>query len=187
MVIKASAASEIRHLVEALGADDEVRREAAIARLGVIGSRAVDRLVAAYASAASRDMKIAVLRALEVAGDGRAVAVAREAIHEGGDIAIAAIATLTPLLDAAHGPTAKDVLETLVGTALDSSKERRLRLASFQAVQHLPHVGARIAAALQATRMPASMPVPTRSRATRRTPMQRGRTQSRDGSPTSPR
>jgi hypothetical protein len=150
MVIKASAASEIRQLVEALGADDEVRREAAIARLGVIGARAVDRLVAAYAGATTRDMKVAVLRALEVAGDRRAVTVARGAINEGGDVAIAAIASLGALLETPHAPTAKDVLETLVATALDPSKERRVRLASFQAVQHLPHVGERIAAALRA-------------------------------------
>ena len=49
MVIKASAAAEIRALVDALGADDDVQREAAIARLGVIGPRAVDQLTDAYA------------------------------------------------------------------------------------------------------------------------------------------
>ena len=43
MVIKASAATEIRTLVDSLGADDEVQRETAIARLGVIGARALDR------------------------------------------------------------------------------------------------------------------------------------------------
>ena len=51
MVIKASAASEIRQLIAALGAEDDVRREAAIARLAVLGARAVDRLIAAYESA----------------------------------------------------------------------------------------------------------------------------------------
>ena len=35
MVIKASASAEIRTLVEALDADDDVHREAAIARLAV--------------------------------------------------------------------------------------------------------------------------------------------------------
>lgn len=150
MVIKASAASEIRHLIDALGGEDAVRLEAAIARLGAIGARAVDHLVAAYRTAATREKKVALLRALEVAGDGRTVLVARQAILEGGDVAVAAVAALGALLDAAHSPTATDVLDVLVATALDSAKERRVRLASFQAIQHIPLVGDRIAAALRA-------------------------------------
>lgn len=149
MVIKASAASDIRQLIEALGGDDDVRREAAIARLGVIGARAVDRLVDAYRSATSRDLKVTVLRALEVAGDRRTVSVAREAILEGGDVAVAAVTALGALVDATPAPAATDALDVLVATALDTSQERRVRLASFQAIQHIPNVGDRIAAALQ--------------------------------------
>jgi hypothetical protein len=150
MVIKASAASEIRQLIEALGGEDDVRREAAIARLGVIGARAVDRLVAAYRSASTRELKVAVLRALEVAGDGRTVVIAREAIREGGDVAVAAVAALGALLDAPHNPSAADALDVLVASVLDASSERRVRLASFQSVRHLPHVGDRLRAALEA-------------------------------------
>lgn len=149
MVIKASAASDIRQLIEALGGEDDVRREAAIARLGVIGARAVDRLVAAYRAAGTREMKVAVLRALEVAGDRRTVSVAREAILEGGDVAVGAVAALGALLDTPHAATATDVLDVLVAAALDTSKDRRVRLAAFQAIQHIPHVGERIAAELQ--------------------------------------
>lgn len=149
MVIKASSASEIRELIEALGGSDDVRREAAVARLGVIGARAVDRLVAAYRTAGTREMKLAVLRALEGAADRRTVAVAREAIAEGGDVALAAVAALIPLLDAPHVPTATDVLDVLVAAALDRARDRRVRLACFQAIQHIPQVGDRIAAALR--------------------------------------
>src|SRR3990170_1946647 len=139
MVIKASAASDIRQLIEALGGDDDVRREAAIARLGVIGARAVDRLVDAYRSATSRELKVAVLRALDVAGDRRTVSVAREAILEGGDVAVAAVAALGALVDAAPSSAATDALDVLVAAALDKSHERRVRLASFQAIQHIPN------------------------------------------------
>jgi hypothetical protein len=149
MVIKASAASEIRQLIEALGGEDDVRREAAVARLGVIGARAVDRLVDAYRSAASRELKVAVLRALEVAGDRRSVAVAREALLEGGDVAVAAVAALGALIDAPPSPAAADALDVLVAAALDTSRERRVRLASFQAIQHIPQIGDQIAAALE--------------------------------------
>jgi hypothetical protein len=150
MVIKASAAPEIRPLIEALGGDDEVRREAAVARLGVIGARSVDHLLAAYASAPTRTMKVAVLRALEVTGDRRTVPVAIGALLDGGDVAIAAVAALSALLEAPHPQTAKEVLEVLVGASLDPSREKRVRLASFQAIQHIPQVGERIAAALRA-------------------------------------
>ncbi len=149
MVIKASAASEIRQLVEALGGADDVRREAAIARLGIIGPRAVDHLLTAYRAAASRDMKLAVLRALEVAADGRTVLVARDALRDGGDLACAAVAALGALLEAARPPAAAEALDLLVEAALNRAAERRLRLAAFQAIQHLPQIGARIAAALR--------------------------------------
>jgi hypothetical protein len=151
MVIKASAAAEIRQLIAALGGSDEVRREAAIARLAVIGPRAVDGLRRAYATATDRDTKIAVLRALESAGDGRTVAVARQAITEGGDVAIAAAAALRGLLDSPHGPTGTDALDVLVATVLDPAVERRVRLAAFDALQGIPEgVRARVAEALQA-------------------------------------
>ena len=149
MVIKASAAAEIRHLIEALGAEDDVRREAAVARLSVLGARAVDRLVAAYRSAPTREMKVAVLRALEVAGDRRIVAVSKSAIQEGGDVAIAAVAALAAQIESTHAATAAEVLDVLVAAALDPAKEKRVRVTAYQAIQHIPQVGDRIAAALR--------------------------------------
>jgi hypothetical protein len=150
MVIKASAASEIQQLIAALGAEDDVRREAAIARLAVLGARAVDRLIAAYESA-DHETRIAILRALESAGDRRTVPVARQALSEGGDLGVAAASTLRALLDSPHGPAGTDALDALVATALDPAADRRVRLASFEALQDMPPgVRARVAAALQA-------------------------------------
>jgi hypothetical protein len=151
MVIKASAATEIRQLIAALGGDDDVRREAAIARLAVIGARAVDGLRRAYADTSDRETRVAVLRALEPIGDRRTVAIARGAIAEGGDVALAAASALRGLLDSPHGPTGTDALDVLVATALDPSAERRVRLAAFDALQAMPEgVRARVAEALQA-------------------------------------
>jgi hypothetical protein len=149
MVIKASASAEIRQLVAALGEADDVRREAAIARLSIIGERAVDRLVAAYDGAA-RDMKVAVLRALEAMGDGRTLPLARRALAEGGDVAIAAAASLRGLLASDHGPTATDALDILVAVALDPAAERRVRLAAFEGLREVPgNVRDRVAEALR--------------------------------------
>src|SRR4051812_40391187 len=97
-----SGASEIRELVAALGGDDDVRRETAIARLAIIGVRAVDRLVAAYGLTRDRQTKIAILRALEPARDSRTATLARGAIAEGGDLAVAAASAVRALLDSPH-------------------------------------------------------------------------------------
>ncbi len=151
MVIKASAATDIRQLIAALSGGDDVRREAAIARLAVIGARAVDGLRRAYAESSDRETRVAVLRALEPIGDRRTVGIARGAIAEGGDLALAAASALRGLLDSPHGPTGTDALDVLVATALDPSAERRVRLAAFDALQGMPEgVRARVAEALQA-------------------------------------
>ena len=149
MVIKASASTEIRQLVSALSGSDEVRRETAIARLSIIGERAVDRLLAAYEDG-TRDVKVAVLRALEAIGDRRAIVVARRALGEAGDVAIAGASTLRGLLGAEHAGTAADALDTLVAVALDAGAERRVRLAAFDALRDVPgDVRDRVASALR--------------------------------------
>jgi hypothetical protein len=150
MVIKASAVSNIRVLIAALGDEDDVRREVAIARLAVLGARAVDRLIAAYESADGR-ARIAILRALESAGDRRTVPIAREALLAGGDLGVAAASALRALLDSPHEPARTDALDVLVATALDPVSDRRVRLASFEALQDMPPgVRARVAAAMEA-------------------------------------
>jgi hypothetical protein len=150
MVIKASSAAEIGQLVAALDGDDDLRREAAIARLAVIGPRAVDRLIEAYASASRRDAKIAILRALEPLADPRTAIIARHAISERGDLAVAAAGALRMLLDSSHRPTAVEALDALIAAALDAAAEHRVRLAAFEALQDLPpEIRARVVAALQ--------------------------------------
>ena len=148
--IKASNAAEIRQLIAALDITDDVRREAAIARLAVIGARAVDGLLKAYKSTSDREMRIAILRALEPSGDGRTIPIARQAISDGGDVGVAAATALRGLLDSPHGPTAAAALDALVATTLDPTAERQLRLTAFDALQTMPEsVRARIAEALQ--------------------------------------
>jgi hypothetical protein len=150
VVIKASSATEIRTLVSALASDDEVRREAAIGRLAVIGARAVDALGRAY-DGADRVTKVAILRTLESIADGRAAAIARRALAERGDVAVAATSALRALLDSPHGPTGTDALDALVATTLDREADRRLRLAAFDALRDMPEgVRARVAEALAA-------------------------------------
>ena len=149
MVIKASSAAEIRTLVDALGGADDVQRDAAIARLGVIGARAIDRLTDAYPAATSRGTQLAILRALEVIGSHRSVQLARRALAEGGDIGVAAIGVFRSLLTASHAAASATALDTLVATSLDGGQDRRTRLAAFDALQEMPDVRARVADALR--------------------------------------
>lgn len=136
MVIKASAAGEIRTLVAALAGGDDVGREAAIARLAVIGGRAVDRLVSAYESAVERDARVAILRALEPAADRRAIALARQALSEGGDLAVVAAGVLRGLLN--DGQPGVEALDALIATALDARADHRVRVAALDALQDMP-------------------------------------------------
>jgi hypothetical protein len=138
MVIKASASAEIRVLIEALSGDDDVRREAAVARLAIIGPRAVDRLAAAYESTGDRATRVAILQALTPIGDPRSGAVARKAVTEGGDVAVAGAGVLRALLNSPKASAATDALDALVALALDPAADRLLRLAAFEGFQDLP-------------------------------------------------
>jgi hypothetical protein len=148
MVIKASAASEIRGLVQALSGKDDVRRESAIARLAVIGGRAVPQILTAYRANSDRAGRLALLRALEPIADPRVARVAREALAEGGDLAVAATAILRELLDTTEGEVAAEALDALMAAALSGNSELRVRLASIDALQHLSEVRPRLAEAL---------------------------------------
>jgi hypothetical protein len=148
MSIKPSAATEVRTLLAALASGDDIKRETAIARLAIIGSRAVDRMLATYASA-DRDTRIALLRALEAIGDPRGLTVARDALGEGGDVGVAAAGTLRSLLDSPAETASTEALDRLVETALSSSAERRVRVAAFDALRDMPaDIRQRVEAAL---------------------------------------
>src|SRR5205085_794542 len=92
---------------------------------------------------------VAIFRALEASADPRTIPVARDAVTEGGDVAVAAVAALGALVDGASSPAPTDALDILIAAALDTSLERRVRLAAFQAIQHIPQVGDKVAGALQ--------------------------------------
>jgi hypothetical protein len=138
MVIKASSAAEVRALLEALGGTDDVHRDAAVARLAVIGPRAIDQLTRAYQSSVDRRARLGILRALEAIGDHRSAPLARLAITEGGEIAVAAVGVLRSLLSSEHASVSAEALDILIATALDPGKDRRLRLAALEALQDMP-------------------------------------------------
>jgi HEAT repeat protein len=127
---------EVRALIEALGSDP-ARREAAVARLIIIGSRAIARLIASFESSADRDTQIAILRVLEATGDARTLPIARRAVDAGGDLAVAGIDVLKALLDRESLSVQGDALDVLVIAARDSNAERRVRAAAAAIVDEV--------------------------------------------------
>lgn len=136
MAIKPSSAREIEALIGALHSSDEVEREAAVARLSVIGTRAVGRLIETLARATQAAVRLAVLRALEPTCDSRALEPALACLDEGDTaIAVHAVAVLRSLLRTEVGPRIIDRLTTI---ALDTARPAAVRLAALEALGDMP-------------------------------------------------
>jgi len=133
-----STDAEVRVLIQALGCADEAHREAALARLIIIGKRAVARLIATFESSPDRDIQLAILQILEATGDERALPVARRALAQGGDVAVSAVAILREVLAHGTGSTHAEALDALLALATGAATERRVRAAALQALHAAP-------------------------------------------------
>lgn len=141
MPIRPSASVEIRQLIDALGAADDVRRETAIARLAVIGPRAVEHLLQACAQPAEIHARAGMLRVLEAAGDPRAVPIARGALQDAAgslEVQMAAVGVLRAFVTAPAPEAARDALDVLINVGLDRSRPEDLRRAAVDAMRELP-------------------------------------------------
>ena len=139
MSIQRSSSPDVSRLIAELAAPDALRRETAVARLAVIGARAVTSLIAMAADeAAAAPARVAALEALEAIGDARAAPVAL-ALLENRDVAlaVAAIGVLGPVvrLRDARGSRA---LEPLAALALAQDVAVERRLAALTALEGLP-------------------------------------------------
>lgn len=137
VAIRASSAKQIDSLVADLSAASAVTREAAVARLTVIGSRAVERLLAVAASDAGAAARAAAWRTLEAIGDPRALEPALHALADAnGDprLAVAAVGVARVFLRAAHGASAVDRLTSVL---LDRARPEIVRLAALRALRQL--------------------------------------------------
>src|SRR5258708_34308268 len=137
----ASRPSDIRQLIEALGATDEIARESAVARLAVIGARAAERLLQEFSSAPPA-ARAGMLRALEAIGDARALPLARTALADRSpDNLGAAIGVLRAFLTSPVPGLARDALDGVGAMALDTPRPAAARLAAFDAPSVLPEDG----------------------------------------------
>lgn len=136
MVIKASSEKTVDRLIANLSSADAIARDAAIARLTVIGARAVDRLLGVAADArADAPTRSAAFRALEAIADPRTLDVALEGIvSDDPTVAAAAAGVARALLETRKGVEALDRLTTV---ALDRQRPTAVRLAAIRVLTDL--------------------------------------------------
>lgn len=138
MTIRPSSGAEVRQLIAALGAEDDVKRESAIARLAVIGPRAIEYLLQDFPTATGR-AKTGILRAFEAAVDPRSLPTARAALLDGSAaVQTAAIGAVRALLGSPRAEIARDALDALVAVALDPSRIAAVRISAIDALKDLP-------------------------------------------------
>jgi HEAT repeat protein len=139
VVIRRSAASDTRQLVSDLasdGPDGDLRREAAIARLRVIGARAFRHILPLLDPATPAPTRIAAVRALEGCRDEAAVTpMLGTLVDPDPDVRLASLAVARTLLDGPRGP---EVLDVVTGLALDAAQPLGVRRAAVAALADLP-------------------------------------------------
>lgn len=136
MVIRSSSAREVQQLVSELRQGHSVARESAIARLRVLGSRAVVRLSTLVRHDATAAARAAGLKALEGIDDPRVVDIATGALDD-PDAAVRRAAVMTLRGWLVH-ETGTRVMDALTSVALDAHQDDGVRSAARDALAQLP-------------------------------------------------
>jgi hypothetical protein len=135
VAIKASSAGQIDALLNDLHAARASTRDAAVARLTIIGARAVERLVTLAGSTAAGPARATAFKTLEAIGDARALDPALRALDDAdAGVAIAAAGAARLFVRGARGATAVD---RLTATALDRRRPDAVRLAALRSLRDL--------------------------------------------------
>jgi HEAT repeat protein len=137
VAVKASLRRQVDALLAHLSSDDVSARESAVARLSVVGARAVGRLVQFVDSGGLQPVvaRSAALRALEAIGDPQSLDAAARALNDpDGDVALAAAGVLRELI---HGPRSAQAVEALTRVAVDRRRPDAIRLGAIDALSAL--------------------------------------------------
>jgi hypothetical protein len=130
-----SRPSHVDRLIDDLQAVDPIRRDAAVARLRVLGVRALPRLASYIASSAST-ARARAISALEGTQDPRAAEIALAAL--GTTDVETAIAALGVLRGWVTQETGTRLLEAITAIAVDRDRNARVRFAAIDALSELP-------------------------------------------------
>jgi hypothetical protein len=135
VVIKRSSAREVSALLEDLESGSAGARDAAVARLAVIGTRAVEGLLAVARAGGAAAARAGALAALEAIADPRSADVAIDALGDDDDgVRASAAALARRLIDATCGA---DVLDRLTAAAVDATRSDPVRLAALDALRNV--------------------------------------------------
>jgi hypothetical protein len=128
---------ELDRLIADLARAEATRRDAAVARLRVMGVRVLPHLATLIESAAApSSARAAALLVVEGFDDARVIGLARAALQElDTDVALAAIGVLRGWLTREDGTQA---LEAVTAAALDKRRDGTVRLAALDALSELP-------------------------------------------------
>jgi hypothetical protein len=128
--------SRLGALIVDLGGAEATTRDAAAARLRVMGVRALPHLASLLESAAPPGARAAALSVLESFDDPRTIALALRALQDGdADVAQAAIGVLRGWLTREDGTQA---LDAVTAAAMDKRRDGAVRLAALDALSELP-------------------------------------------------
>jgi len=135
-VAQATSGSPIERLIADLQSSESVRRDAAVARLRVLGARALPRLSSFIESSESSRARALALSALDGIADPRATRIALTALAS-SDIEVV-VAALGVLRSWVTQETGTDLLETITALAVDTTRDARIRVAAVEALSDLP-------------------------------------------------
>ena len=130
------ATGDIDRLIADLQSSDSIRRDAAVARLRILGNRALPRLIVLVAAHESAAVRALALDAIEGLDDVRAIDVAFDALDD-GDIEVV-IAALGVLRRWVAEETGTRLLDAITAITVDRSRDARVRVAALAALSELP-------------------------------------------------
>jgi len=129
-------ASEADRLIADLQSVEAVRRDAAVARLRVLGARALPHLAKFIASSADASARALAIGALDGIADPHAVEISLKALDT-SDVETT-VAALGVLRNWVAQETGTRLLETITAIAVDRARDARVRVAAIDALSDLP-------------------------------------------------
>ena len=128
--------SDIDRLIADLQSSDSIRRDAAVARLRILGNRALPRLFDLVASHESSVVRALALDAIEGIDDVRVIDVAYDALRDGDvEVVIAALGVLRRWVAEETGTRLLDAITAII---VDRNRDARVRVAALAALSELP-------------------------------------------------
>ena len=122
-------------LIADLGSDSAATREAAVARLTLLGARGVERLLVLLDSDASASARAAALRTLEAIADPRALDRVLDAIDAADPGVACAAASAARVF--VRGPRGNVVVDRLTTAVMDGARPDAVRIAALRALGDL--------------------------------------------------